>query len=74
MGLTKEAIKAKERGRQIGMAQGLCIAIAEVIRLREVRAAREIWQASGLTIEECEKLKVEDYDLDEIRKHIHALE
>jgi len=64
-----------EKGRQIGMAQGLCIAIGTLLTTYDQPGmAGEIWRATGLSIKECEHLQVDAYDLDVIKEHRKELE
>lgn len=66
--------EAKERGRQQGMVQGLCIAIADILEVGYTTRATEIWSAAGLSIKECQKMKVDEYDMKTLIAHKEELE
>lgn len=63
--------EVREAGRLQGFTQGLALAISY---LYKGESAVSIWKAAGLTIGECIKSEVAEYDLDEIVKHWKELD
>lgn len=58
-----------QEGRNKGLTQGLCIAIAHLLREGYCAVAKDIWRGAGMTIEECLLLEVDEYDLKVIKKN-----
>lgn len=65
----------KAEARSQGIAVGIAMSVAYVIREHgEDGIALNWWDEAGLTIEQCEKLGVDEYDLGPIRKALEAFE
>lgn len=62
---------AKERGRQQGLVQGICLVVADIVSGYSVR---EAWSGAGMSLDECKKYKVDIHDLSRIEANIDKLE
>ncbi|WP_377297494.1 hypothetical protein, partial [Rhizobium sp. SGZ-381] len=68
-------VDGKAEARDAGISFGIAISVAFLIRDRdEPTIAREWWDAAGLTIEQCERIGVDEYDLEPIRAALATTE
>lgn len=68
-------VAPEAQARDAGISFGIAMSVAFLIRDRdEPTIAREWWNAAGLTIEQCERIGVDEYDLEPIRAALAATE
>lgn len=61
--------------RDVGVSIGIAMSVAFMLRDRDEQTmALEWWHASGITIEQCERIGVDEYDLAPIRAAITTTE
>ena len=61
-------------GRKQGMCQGVALALAIYLRYHGTHPGIiEAWRACGMSIEECEQMEVDEYDLEIFREYENEL-